>query len=89
MLWTEKYRPSTIEQIVGQDKFVNDVKNWDIMPNLILYGPAGVGKTAAANVVANLILGEDKQSNFYEINASDDRKLEVVRTTIKEVATSM
>ena len=88
-LWTEKYRPSTIEQIVGQDKFVNDVKNWDIMPNLILYGPAGVGKTAAANVVANIILGNDKQSNFYEINASDDRKLEVVRTTIKEVATSM
>ena len=89
MLWTEKYRPSTINELIGQDKFVSDVKNWDTMPNLLLYGSAGVGKTAAANVIANRILGDEKQSNFFEINASDDRKLETVRTTIKEVATSL
>jgi len=89
MLWTEKYRPKILEQIVGQDKFVRDVSNWESMPNVILYGTAGTGKTAAAHVVANIILGDNKKSNFFEINASDDRKLETVRTTIKEVAISM
>ena len=89
MLWTEKYRPKNLEQIVGQDKFVRDVSNWESMPNVILYGTAGTGKTAAAHVVANIILGDNKKANFFEINASDDRKLETVRTTIKEVAISM
>ena len=89
MLWTEKYRPNNIDEIVGQDKFVSDVKNWNSMPNLILYGPAGVGKTAAAHVLANRVLEDNKLSNFFEINASDDRKLETVRTTIKDVATSL
>ena len=89
MLWTEKYRPKNLEQIVGQDKFVRDVSNWESMPNVILYGTAGTGKTAAAHVVANIILGDNKEANFFEINASDDRKLETVRTTIKEVAISM
>jgi replication factor C small subunit len=90
MLWTEKYRPQTLEEILGQDKFVSDAKHWkEGMPNLLLYGEAGVGKTAAAGVIANFVLGEDKESNFFEINASDDRRLEVVRTTIKEISSAM
>jgi len=89
MLWTEKYRPSKIEELIGQERFVSDVRNWDTMPNVILYGPAGVGKTAAANVIAHRILKDEKKSNFFEINASDDRKLETVRTTIKEVSMSL
>ena len=89
MLWTEKYRPKYLEEIVGQEKFVSDARNWTSMPNLLLYGPAGTGKTTAAGVIANMILKEHQQSNYFEINASDDRKLETVRTTIKEVASSM
>ena len=90
MLWTEKYRPQTLTELIGQDKFVTDAQYWQKnMPNLLLYGDAGVGKTAAAGVLANFVLGENKQGNFFEINASDDRRLEVVRTTIKEIATSM
>tara|TARA_R100000152_G_scaffold20583_2_gene14711 strand:- start:2901 stop:3803 length:903 start_codon:yes stop_codon:yes gene_type:complete len=89
MLWTEKYRPTKLEEIIGQDKFVSDASNWKSMPNLLLYGPAGTGKTTAAGVIANLILKEHQQSNYFEVNASDDRKLETVRTTIKDVATSM
>lgn len=89
MLWTEKYRPKYLEEIVGQEKFVSDARNWTSMPNLLLYGPAGTGKTTAAGVIANMILKENQQSNYFEINASDDRKLETVRTTIKEVASSM
>ena len=90
MLWTEKYRPQTLEEILGQDKFVSDAKHWkEGMPNLLLYEEAGIGKTAAAGVIANFVLGEDKESNFFEINASDDRRLEVVRTTIKEISSAM
>jgi len=90
MLWTEKYRPQRLNEIIGQTGFTSDAVNWqEGMPNLLLYGQAGVGKTAAAGVIANYILGEDKQGNFFEINASDDRRLEVVRTTIKEIASTM
>ena len=90
MLWTEKYRPQKLEDIIGQSRFVRDAETWkDGMPNLLLYGTAGIGKTAAAGVLANYILGENKQGNFFEINASDDRRLEVVRTTIKDIASTM
>ena len=90
MLWTEKYRPQSLIDLVGQSKFVSDARAWkNNMPNLLLYGPAGIGKTAAANALANFILEENKENNFFEINASDDRRLEVVRTKIKDIASSM
>ena len=80
MLWTEKYRPTKLDEIVGQFSFTQDAKTWkDGMPNLLLFGEAGIGKTAGATVVANLVLGENMNGNFFEINASDDRRLEVVR----------
>ena len=83
MLWTEKYRPQKLDEIVGQGAFISDDRDWgEGMPNLLLYGPAGVGKTASAGVLANMILGDAKAGNFFEINASDDRRLEVVRTTM-------
>ena len=66
MLWTEKYRPKYLEEIVGQEKFVSDARNWTSMPNLLLYGPAGTGKTTAAGVIANIILKEHQQSNYFE-----------------------
>ena len=92
MLWTEKYRPTKLIQIRGQDEFVLDAESWikdpSMMTNLLLHGVAGTGKTTAALVLAKTILGDESGGNFYEINASDDRKLEVVRTTIKEIATT-
>ena len=78
MLWVEKYRPTTLSGIVGQSNFVHDAEHWVLnknMPNVILYGLAGTGKTAASISLVNDILGEDKEGNFFEINASDDRKL--------------
>jgi len=89
MLWTEKYRPETIKQVMGNESFVEDAKNWiesDVIPNLLLHGPAGTGKTSAGIALAKDILKEDYKINFLEINASDDRKLETVRTKIKEFA---
>ena len=89
MLWTEKYRPTKLNEIVGQSNFVLDAETWvekKEMPNVLLYGIAGTGKTTAGLVLANSLLEDDTEGNFFEINASDDRKLETVRTKIKGIA---
>ena len=91
MLWTEKYRPSKLGDIVGQEHFVMDAATWieeRNMPNVLLFGNAGTGKTASGIALARDILGDCFNDNFVEVNASDDRRLEVVRTTIKNVAQS-
>ena len=90
-LWTEKYRPTRLNEIIGQTNFVLDAEHWVAnkeMPNVLLYGVAGVGKTAAAISLANGILEDNRKNNFFEINASDDRKLETVRNRIKEIAST-
>ena len=56
MLWTEKYRPKNIHELIGQEIFKLDAENWieiKDMPNTLLYGQAGVGKTAAAGILAH------------------------------------
>ena len=75
MLWTEKYRPVKLSQIVGQPAFVMDAEKWvenpDDMMNVLLYGVAGVGKTAAAIALANEVLGDYKDGNFFEVDMSN------------------
>jgi len=91
MLWTEKYRPDKIGDIVGQEHFVMDAQSWieeGNMPNVLLFGNAGTGKTAAGIALAKNLLKDNFSDNFVEVNASDDRRLEVVRTTIKNIAQS-
>jgi len=91
MLWTEKYRPSKLGDIIGQEHFVMDAQSWvedGNMPNVLCFGNAGTGKTAAGIALAKCILKDNFNDNFVEINASDDRRLEVVRTTIKNIAQS-
>lgn len=54
-LWTEKYRPKTLDEYIGNDDFKDKVKRWlkegDI-PHLLLSGRAGCGKTSAAKIIA-------------------------------------
>ncbi len=91
MLWTEKYRPKTIKELKGQEHFVMDARSWieeKDVPNLLLYGNPGTGKTGAGMVIAREVLGDNFNDNFIEVNASDDRRLETVRTTIKNYAQS-
>ena len=87
MLWTEKYRPKRLSEVIGQESFKLDAENWvDIndMPNVLFFGSAGTGKTAAGMALAQEFLGTSP--NFLELNASDDRRLEDVRTNIKGFA---
>ena len=91
MLWTEKYRPNKLSDIIGQEHFVMDAESWleeNNMPNLLIHGNSGNGKTSAAIAFAKTMLGDDYEDNFFEVNASDDRRLETVRTTIKNIAQS-
>ncbi len=91
MLWTEKYRPTKLADVVGQYAFTIDAESWvenNNMPNVLLFGIAGVGKTAAGIALANDLLKEHKENNFFEINASDDRRLETVRNQIKEIVST-
>lgn len=86
-IWTEKYRPVTFEQIVGQDKIVERAKAFVVqknMPNLLFSGPPGVGKSTLSLVIARELYGQGFRENFLELNASDDRGIDVVRHTIKD-----
>lgn len=88
-IWTEKYRPKTFSDIKGQDEIVNTVQGFveaENLPHLLFIGPAGVGKTSLAVVIARELYGENYKDNTLELNASDERGIDVVRNTIKDFA---
>ncbi len=88
-IWTEKYRPKNFEDIKGQDDIVRKVKAFveqQAMPHLLFTGPAGVGKTSLSLVIARKLFGDNWRENFLELNASDDRGIDVVRNTVKDFA---
>ncbi|MEA1924914.1 MAG: replication factor C small subunit [Candidatus Altiarchaeota archaeon] len=86
--WTEKYRPKRLDEVAGQeaivDRFMAYVKAKS-MPHLLFAGPAGSGKTTAALCITRELFG-DVRGNFLELNASDERGIDVVRTKIKDFA---
>lgn len=84
--WVEKYRPQTLDEVVGQEHILQRLKqyvNEKSMPNLMFTGPAGVGKTTTAIALAKAMLGEYWKQNFLELNASDARGIDTVRKDIK------
>ena len=88
-MWTEKYRPKTLNEVVGQEEIVNHLIGFTEskeMPHLLFSGRAGVGKTTCAHALINDILGEFKKGNFIELNASDARGIDEVRVRVKNFA---
>lgn len=88
-IWIEKYRPRTLSDIVGQPDIIERLTSYvqkGEMPHLLFTGTAGVGKTTAAVALARQFFGDDWQMNFRELNASDERGIDVVRTQIKQFA---
>ena len=89
MIWIEKYRPSVLKDIVGQDEIVERLSSYvrnKNLPHLLFTGNAGVGKTTAAVTLAREFFLDSWQMNFRELNASDERGIDVVRNQIKQFA---
>lgn len=91
-IWTEKYRPKKLDEVAGQSHIISNIKSYvrkKNLPHLIFSGPAGVGKTAAAVAMTHELFGDTWTENFTELNASDERGIEVVRNKIKNFARTM
>lgn len=91
-LWVDKYKPKKLEEIQGQKLIIDQLKllvfNKNI-PHLLFVGPPGVGKTATSVAIARELYLNDWKDNFLELNASDERGIETVRTKIKQFAKTL
>ncbi len=88
-MWVEKYRPDTIKEIVGQQEVVERLAGYlksRNLPNMLFAGPSGTGKTTAAIALAKELFHKNWKVNFLELNASDERGIDVVRGKIKSFA---
>ncbi len=91
ILWVEKYRPRTLDEIVNQKEVVERLKKFvreRNMPHLLFAGPPGTGKTTAAHALAHDLYGENYRQYMLELNASDERGINVIREKVKEFARS-
>ena len=87
--FVEKYRPHTIEDVYLEDKnrvSIHNFINTKNFPNLLFYGPSGTGKTSTIIAMAKMIYKEKYNLMVLELNASDNRNMQVVRKIIKEFA---
>lgn len=88
----EKFRPSSLDDIHGQDEIVTTVRKFvheGKLPHLLFYGPPGTGKTSTITAIAREIYGPHYKNMVLELNASDDRGIDVVRNQVKDFASTM
>ena len=88
-LWVERHRPRTVGDIKGQTSVVQRLASYATMkdfPHLLFAGPPGTGKTTAAMALTRDVYGKEFRQNLLEMNASDERKLESIRTKVKQFA---
>jgi replication factor C small subunit len=88
-MWAEKYRPRTLNDIVDQKEIVERLKSFvrsRNVPHCIFAGPPGTGKTTAALCLARDLYGDVYREHIMELNASDERGIDVVRETVKTFA---
>jgi replication factor C small subunit len=89
-MWVEKYRPTKLSSIINQKEIIGSLrsllKNTSEMPHLMFSGSAGVGKTTAALCLAREILGDSWREYTLELNASDERGINMVRERVKKFA---
>ena len=89
ILWVEKYRPSTLDDITAQSIVIKSLKSAIKMkniPHLIFSGPSGCGKTSTIIALSKELFGEHYKDRIIELNASDERGINVIRKKIKNYA---
>ena len=88
-IWTEKYRPQRLSEVINQKHVVDRLKAWvksGSIPNMLFAGSAGIGKTTLALCLARELYDKHWKENFQELNASDERGIDIVRGRIKDFA---
>ena len=88
-IWTEKYRPKKFEEVVGQQEILKRTKSLVQamnIPHLLFAGPAGIGKSTLALIIVKELFGNTWRDNYLELNASDERGIDVVRQKVKDFA---
>ncbi|MES1913567.1 MAG: hypothetical protein MHM6MM_005754 [Cercozoa sp. M6MM] len=86
-MWVEKYRPESLDDVVSHEHIITTIQRLldsKRLPHLLFYGPAGTGKTSTMQAIARLTNGAGWRSTCLELNASDDRGIDVVRKQIKQ-----
>lgn len=90
--WTEKYRPKKLKDVVGHTPIVKRLEAYvgmNNMPNMLFAGQPGIGKTVCSVALANEIFKDSFSQNFLELNASDERGIDIIRGKIKDFAASL
>ncbi len=88
-VWVEKYRPKKLSEVMGQKGIVERLHAYvrtRSMPHMLFAGPAGSGKTTCAIALARELYGDRWRDNLIELNASDERGIDIVRGKIKDFA---
>jgi len=88
-IWTEKFRPSKFEEVVGQHEIIKRIKSLVQamnIPHFLFAGPAGTGKSTLALIVVKDLYGPTWKENYLELNASDERGIDVIRQKVKDFA---
>ena len=89
--WVEKYRPKDMSDLVSHEEIISTINKLidaNKLPHLMLYGPPGTGKTSTILACAHKMYGKSCPSMVLELNASDERGIDVVREQIKEFAST-
>lgn len=87
--WLERYRPTDFDEIIGNEEAVSRLSVFAVkgnVPNIILSGPPGVGKTTTILALCRKMLGAKRKDAVLELNASNERGIDVVRNRIKGFA---
>ncbi len=88
-IWTEKYRPHNFDELKGQEGIVARIEamvKTKNLPHLLFAGPPGTGKSSLALIIVKKLFGENWRGNYLELNASDERGIDVIRQKVKDFA---
>uniref|UniRef100_A0A6U7XZ77 AAA+ ATPase domain-containing protein n=1 Tax=Eutreptiella gymnastica TaxID=73025 RepID=A0A6U7XZ77_9EUGL len=89
--WVEKYRPSDLDEILAHEEIISTIRTLitkSKLPHLLFYGPPGTGKTTTVLACARMLYGPNFHNYVMELNASDDRGIDIVRNQIKDFAST-